>query len=454
MGKRTGHKRLMYIALVAFVVILAIAVVSYSVWRGAQYSALKEEIAKVEATGESMDISRYYPEHVNDEDNGSDELLKAASVARKCLVSAGILEEGRATLTRLRLLVINQEWGKLRKFISECEEEGVFELIEEGLAAPHHSFNTANEVANEHDSTYLVETRHLFTLLLVRAATEVEEEATEDVYHACESAFTLAHVFDDVPRLIAQLMSIAHMMTSVEVVEKSHISTYITDDELQHLQSRLLEFKPVKQMRFGLVSERAYRHALLREVATGNVTIRSGNDITPDSSIGLTYNYSGMSSSLHMKMYLPVEQLWNIRYFNSILSAIDMQYQELQTVEPPFTEEQVNKYVALSWVGPEHISLGVSKAVARIRCCDIALELLKTPNRVKLGSTEDLLALTGFEGERITDPFSGDMLRAKVTGEDGKRRLVVYSVGRNGVDDGGSRDSAERDDFAFSVLLD
>lgn len=270
---------------------------------------------------------------------------------------------------------------------------------------------------------------HLLAIHALAASANGDSAVAVDDVRAM---LAVARCVGDEPFLISQLVRIALSSVAVNTTEAvlglSEPKTGLTE-----LRAALAAEISVPRFAVGLRGERAMFHRLTENLDSGALPIDGldGNRRKGNSGGGL-----GVA---HFRQYIPEQQALSLELFGEYLAATGKGFAERRAagdaIERRIRGMTDRKHALIHLLFPAVNRVGDSDAriVAQLGCAAAAVACEQY--RQQSGSWPD--SLDAMPKDLLTavpdDPFSGRPLRYKRTATG----AVVYSVGRDGADDGG-----------------
>ncbi|MDZ7814581.1 MAG: hypothetical protein U5N86_00845 [Planctomycetota bacterium] len=463
-----GKRTLLYVLLgIVLFFVLAFGVVLFMGWRwySSHRDAAQEQVAKVEAAGESLEITHYVPETLPPEQNGADELQQAMDLLRAAQVSVAYelaevnCEPGEEHEEGVVFTDIDgaDSTQRVANLIQECENQGVFEKLENALATDGIVFDLdySNPVAMK--MSHLTHLREFSRLLAADARLAAAQGDPARYGKRVRQGFELISKVQDEPTLISCLVSLAMSNIAVSAVELDGRTfetglSQLDDGQLEAVQKVVGALDLKAMFERAMLSERCFGNFIFDKMLTDPDYL---NEIAGD----MRQARSHIPSFL-MKFLLSADREYYLEKMAHYVELAEKPYYEVREQLEGADAQDRPKFAFISALVLPALSNAFTRStecLARLRCTNIALELLKASNRSRLGSTEDLLDLTGFEEERLTDPFTGERLKAVLRkADDGGALLVVYSVGENASDDGGDltkRETSPTPDIGIELAV-
>lgn len=280
---------------------------------------------------------------------------------------------------------------------------------------------------------HLQQLRLLAAVYGTQSLVDADAGRIDPAMDSASAILEVAQCIGDEPLLLSQLIRVAIAAIAVGASERALGLGEATPETLAKLQTRFLGETEVPRLVWALRGERATMHTLLEKLDSGAVSLNhiSGEPASLGQSVGFRV----------VRKHIPAQQATLIRHFNAVLVAARL------PLGPTRTDalEVVYKEVLATPFDPEHVFLRLFPAVpklttadlrvtASLRCAAAALACERL--RLKTGRFPETLAELPKEMLVATpeDPFTGTALLYEKSAEGVK----VYSVGVDGIDDGGN----------------
>jgi len=236
--------------------------------------------------------------------------------------------------------------------------------------------------------------------------------------------FRLAAAFQTEPAMVSQMVRMAIISAGCGVVADLLPGVEWTDTQLASLQEYLRSADLLQTSRIGIIGERAI---CLDEIA------RTAPRLTAQSNASLALKFFAKSLE-------GLDQGWA----GAIQAQRDVSQEMRQNAAGIFNRIR-HFAVLLLMPAQEQFTIAGARTAASQRCaiCLIAAKRYFLQNGQYPSRLEDIsieLFTPGIQSSSDTiDPFTGTPLKYQLTAE----QLVIYSVGSDGKDDGGSVDSVQ-----------
>ena len=295
---------------------------------------------------------------------------------------------------------------------------------------------------------HLTKFKQAVTLLQMVAVNQAAKKRPDAATTTLLAGLSLAHSLDKEPFVISKLVEIASLVSTLDGMAQSLSLQSFSDTQLQSLQEALKTFETGISLRQVMLGERTsiihdfqMSEAEMAKVAkslylTNGVTdpaYRKTEKFQQDFAFALDY----MSNLVALAEMPYAESLENLPKVMALFETASAQDFIISKILLPATDSSLTKS---------------AQVAARIRAAQTALAVeryrLKHANGLP-GALTDLVP--DFIAAIPADPFDGQPLRFKSLPGKG---YVVYSIGKNKVDDGGvekSSDGKTKLDETFTV---
>lgn len=277
--------------------------------------------------------------------------------------------------------------------------------------------------------------RSIAYLLGFEVMRQAQDNRADEAMATCRAMVNAARSIGDEPTLVSQLVRMACRMAGVTGLERVLGQGQPSEAELAHMQHLLEKEESEPTLLFGMRGERAGHDRLMESLQSGKVSLRHLLASTRESEDGFPMELLGT----YWPAWLAVERTQMLRYMNQAV--------ELAALPP---EELLPRYRALEetartqrWLvrlflpALKKMATAYVRDRAQLRCAFVAVAAERY--RQAQGQWPDdisTLKNAGYLNQVPTDPWDGQRLRLRRL-DDG---LVIYSVGPDGVDNGGNID--------------
>ncbi|MEM7164287.1 MAG: hypothetical protein AAF581_02415 [Planctomycetota bacterium] len=387
------------------IILFLLAIVSGAallICRAYGHQRLQDELQRVAATQEVLDLATVratYAPPVPVDENAAPLWLQAFTLQGAAESPLSFLASAEITPAL---------WQQAREFHLEHRE--VFFAAREAASRPSCRF--AVDPQTPHVVGRVAEHRRMFQFLLSQARLAVQDGDTVQAKQAMECLLTFAAHRMQPMTYIDVLVGIRYWLGVTKVLPY-YLAMHPPSEDLQQLQDRLttLEIDIVP----AFVSERAFIHQSLRR------DDQQAEDFGTAYSLARLFGLVDIDHAYYLArcddylaaLRLPPQQVL------AQLGVLDAQL-AARSFPPKFASTALS---IVSMIAKRCLQTQARLAVS-IAALDVELE------RVDRGHLPSALALD------VTDPFSGKPLIYKRDGD----RYLLYSVGDNGVDDGGDRE--------------
>ncbi|NQU10585.1 hypothetical protein HQ590_07340 [bacterium] len=418
------------------VIIVGVSVALFLVWRLTLHLLVAAELAAIRAQGYPVtmaELEAWYPA-VPDEENAA--RIYEHAFARFAgqtnnkwdslpVVGLGKLPRGTTPLPKDTARLLADYLVEYREAMS---------LLHQAAAMPRCRFLTDHKKEFPDQMKYLVGQRQAARLLYLEAVAATEEKDPAAAARAVVVGLGVADSLAEEPFVISQLVRLACDLIAVSSLEHTLNRLALPEEQLTILAGALARAEAPEAQWRGLVGDRCVEIPFFRPVdsfaalfpwAAGRRPWQRAGSRT----LGCIYRWTGWGD-LDLLAYL--------RYSERALRAAQQSLPErLATMESSDTGVPVYFVLTAVLLGRSHpLTVKEAKIVARLRCARAAVEIER--RRLATGS------LPADLGQGLPpDPFAGQPLRYKKLA----KGYVVYSVGKDGKDDGGDA----KQDIAFVV---
>ena len=290
---------------------------------------------------------------------------------------------------------------------------------------------------------YVQETRSVANLLFCDAILRGHDGELDGAAESCAAILNTARPLKDQPFLIAQLVRIAEQFIAVSAIERTLGQGTLSEANLQKLQALLESEADDDGLHNALRGERAAAHQTYLNLRTGKTTLSE------------IFGTAKMKMSLGERM-LDVFPGLILNSYPEYLRQLTERVRASKMKDPERQEafdkldQQVREQRARLLGGNLLISLMMpatgkvgeatqrSQAQLRSTIAAIAAERYRLKHDAWPRGLDDLVK-EGLLKEVYTDPYDGKPLRFKRT----PTGIVIYSVGYNKVDNGGTLNRAD-----------
>ena len=283
--------------------------------------------------------------------------------------------------------------------------------------------------------SHLSKLRELTRLLRAEALLHARDGRSRDAVETCETALRMGHALDVEPFLISYLVRCAVHAIAFDTLQKVFDSRDVDAQAVLGLAAFLKrsEEDAPRQFKHAMRGERA------AQLATFQATFRDLSVIASLGGSGGGASWMKWAAPFTRPM-LRMDAAASIRHMSNLMTAIDLPRHkalaEARALDTSVTKT-VPRYCFLTLmlvpaVGRSMESLATDEARFRLARAALALKLTKAKEGQYPASLESLPS--AIMPKPLTDPFTGKPLIYKRKGEG----FIIYSVGPNGKDDGGT----------------
>jgi hypothetical protein len=426
----------------AVYVVLALVVLCFGavLWIGSVADErLTAELAAIRERGEPIELIEMAPPPVPDEENAAGLLALAAA---KLAPDEDNLDDAHDAL-RLDPAGLSDENATLLSAFVE-RNKAALDQLETALERPRCRFAfdyTSGESLLELDAPDISALMTFARLLGRRGLLAVRAGEGEAAYEDALRMFRLARMTGSDPILILALVRMSMEAQALDLLEHA-LRMDLPGDAVRERLIAVLDGIDVREsLHRSLLGERCFGHSLFAYFSDDRGSVWKAESV----------DGTGLGGSFGLVLFRfvpgPIIRLDEARYMKIMAEVLDL------VRRPAFeTREQWRaleaEYRELPWYGllsklvvvPFARSVERSEAHrARLDMARIALDLMQA--RALTGTLPDTLLRPGEGGQRgVIDPFTGTHYRYKVNGAGG---FILYSLGPNEADDGGTDGSEE-----------
>jgi hypothetical protein len=275
--------------------------------------------------------------------------------------------------------------------------------------------------------------RHVVILLGFDALLKAQDQDYDGALLSCRAALNTSRALGDEPLLISQLIRVACRSVALKRIERIVAQGQPSSALLLNLQSDLRNEAEQPLLLWALRGERAGSHALMERIASGEIDIKLVE--------GLSRTGGGSPLSdlepLYMRLTAKKQHGAIVHFLTQAVrvARLPCQEQKAQFDQLDATLPEQPAMVRLLAPAISKIAQATQRSQAECRCAVAALAAERY-RREKGHWPKDLGELfPGYLGTTV-DPFDGAPLRLRPFPEG----IMIYSVGIDGVDNGGRLD--------------
>jgi len=422
---------------IAFFIGVGVIVLIFLVWVALNWSAraaVERELEKLRAAGQPLTPEEVAPPLVPEAEN-------AAPVFQRAFIEANAADaavEADTTLGGLKgrktgywcdmsFADVNIHRADVRGALEHHAR--AFPLLDKALALPTCRFDLDYAASFAMELPHLSELRHLARLLKARAFLRTHEGDVAGALRDVERMLRLRHALDDEPLLISRLVRLAIVTMAIDALSKIGEGRPLPEEEAARLVKRLAAVGPWATMHAALVSERAFGMDAVNTVLRG--------ELTPTGSRG-TFATRAVASVGGFWMR------WNqVAYIELMTEMIDasalppMQALDAaRDIEDRMTKLSDVRGLFAKMMMPALANAMKRTAMVQARAHAAAVGIACRLYERRHGRRpSDLSRLAPeFLDTLPVDAFTNKPLKVAPTANG----FVVYSLGPNGVDDGGT----------------
>lgn len=398
----------------------------YAVALGLTSLKLKEVMSRLEDDGRPMTSQEVIPEVVPDTENAALVYEAVSRILKSAKVNG---DSAFATLERLLSEEnVTQDQAEMEKqFLEVLEQEQVRQAFLLLQHATHKKFCVYDLDYSKGAGLLLPHISELMSLSRILCAGVTMKLERGDVSAAWDDALTalrFANALEDEPLLISQLVRLRMFLNAAEVLQRVAVQVPPNEEQLREAVDLLSSFDDMTPLIRALDGERllfgGWVFGLSREELR-RTTVLGGDD--PSVTLQLVTTLT------------PLMRYDEARYLE-VMHTLTRHVQEMTAVPPAEMEESLMEGVPFFCIFTRMLVPAVSSVQ------ETYLEMVATARVMQAGMVLSQQAratgvlpqdLTNLQGEMLIDPFTGEPLKF-IPGPNG---FVLYSVGKNRVDDGG-----------------
>lgn len=363
-------------------------------------------------------------------------LLPVVGLAQLPLRTEPLTEETKALVTR---------------YIADNQQ--ALELLHKGAAIEHSRYHVDLSKGLEALNLDFSSIRHGARLLKLEAVLDAENGKPEQAAGSITSAFGLTRSLSKEPKLVSQLVRIACQSLAVSTLERAVNRTEFSDEQLADLSRTLVNAEDPCAMIRAFVGERCEGLSFFKMPAAKILPVLdiAGNRPYPLSALAITlYRFSGLAD-MGAAIYLDLMS----DYMKAIQLLSQQRQEAADSVDARF-DKTSRIHVLLRAIMPalSNCTIIDLRIAAQLRTAQAGLAVQRY--RLAAGKLPDNLAelIPTYLDTVPKDPFDGKDLRYKKL----ETGFVVYSIGKDGKDDGGKERPRKRTgpdvpvDVTFIVL--
>lgn len=427
-GERNSRHRIRSWHVAVFV--LGALVITFAVFRIVVRTKVNRRLDAVRAAGypatcEELDASYTIPAFA---ENAADYITTALShlISPSTEDANGVPLFSNAPLPRRRQALDNPTKHVTASMLAGNQK--TLELLRQGLAIPDCRYPVDFTQGNDAELIDLAAIRRTTRLLVMGAVLHAEQDDPNTATRMLLSSYGLARTLVKLPTIISQVVAQADLELTAEGLEQVVNRTTLTDAHLVQIDAALYEGDDPDSMVRALAAERCFGLHMADEPSNygpGNLSVAVAGILRE----------------------LGVVDLSLIRHLDRMAEAIEIaqmepwkQQKAIETAEARYNTSGISSI--LDWLTPPCARLiGVNvQGMARMQVARtaVAVERYRLATAQLPQDTTDLVP--GYLETTPIDPFDGRPLRYKK--RDGG--YVVYSIGPDGTDDGGTERHPKR----------
>lgn len=389
-------------------------------------AALEGEMEKIREKGEPIEFSDLIPEPIPDEENAAVPLEKALVLVSKPNDSP---EEALDDLFADPLGVSEENLKKVSEWLAANKEAE--SKTREAFSRKKCRFDL--DYANPFTMKLppLMEMRSVFKIVLARAAIAARRGQGDVAYADLSAALNGCRVCFENAVLIMHMIRLAILQTTLDMLENALIALPPSAENAARVKVELAKYDLHQMFHETLLGERCFGMYAFASVISGKTT---ANNLAGQTGTGRP----SVALSLTPKFIFRSDQAAYLRCMTPLVDMAKKDYFEIRDDLDSATDGSdlpwtaIMTTILLPGLKP---TFAVNEAVrARLAQAEIALALWRY--RADGGSfPESLTVLVPDDLAAVpTDPFTGKPMMFKRVADD---EVLLYSLGVDGVDDGG-----------------
>ena len=461
-----GRRLLCYLTLVAIVAVVLVMVHGwYSGYRGRlRLAAAIAEADRLDPGWRLQQLEAKRRE-VTDEENGA---LVAARAVELLKDSQAVFHLKARLKARLKALpppvALTREQAKeLRQIVKNSEP-----AIVEGRKLIDYSWGRfAFAYAPDIWSTrarHLIVTESLCHILYMDVVHLADDGDYDMAAKSCLAMLNISRLLGDEPLLISPLQRMILRNEGVDAVERLLAQGELREEPLRRLQTRLAKEKDTLLLLHTFRAQRAWAHALVEAIKKGRVSQRQAMGMDPSEPLlprtgirtldDFVLWITRMIDAARVQSITASQHAAILEYCNQAVEIAKLPVEEQFSRLTAFNSEKVGE-LPLHPASPtprSSLRNGVARSVTmvvmefdlmaqmRLRCAlaAVAAERFRLAHGRWPKSLDELVPQ--WLDQVPTDVFNGQPIRMNRLGDG----IVIYSVGKNGVDEGGHQVPSQR----------
>ncbi|HEY1379613.1 MAG TPA: hypothetical protein VGF55_22610 [Gemmataceae bacterium] len=276
--------------------------------------------------------------------------------------------------------------------------------------------------------------REVVVLLKYDVLDKAQAGDADGAVRSCHAAFHAGCSVGDEPFLISQLVRIACQAVAVNLLERTLAQGEPSEAVLAALQERLEAEEPAPLLLYGLRGERAGAHQLFENLRNGTVATASAAGMLGmnlPSALNYVVNFPGFLTSQHAG---------HLRFMNEMVEIAKLPPEQwaARLAEQNAKVNQLPVMAKLLVPAVDKVARACQRNHALLRCAVVMIAAERYRKaKGQWPATPDDLVKAGLLKAVPGDPFAAGQAIKFAKAADG---LIVYSVGEDGVDNGGKLD--------------
>ncbi len=411
------------------IMLLLIAVCAFAVFRLSLRFKLQARIEAIRAAGYPatlVELNEWYTIPENAENAAYtiiDAFLCYYKWNRTELESLPIA--GRGKLPARTEPLAEETKGLIAQYLADNQQP--LELLHKAAAIKHCRYPVDLSIGHETQVPYISDIRRGARLLSLEAVLHSEDNKARLAARSVTSIFAIAHSLAKEPMIISQLVSTACRGLAISSLERIVNRVEFTDEQLVKLTQTVSNAEALSTMSWAFAGERCMGISMLKDPASLNLG-------------GVGYK---VPSALVLELYKALgladrDAVIYLDLINDCMETTQLPLHQRQraaeTIEAKFKATS-KSHILLYAIMPAFsriITINIS-SIAHLSTARVALAVQRY--RLATGNLPDTLAdlVPTYLDTVPKDPFDGRSLRYEKL----ETGFIVYSVGLDGIDDGG-----------------
>ncbi len=459
---RTRNNRIIVRCAFVFIGLVVILGVTFIGWRLHLHAQLNAALAEIRAEHyptDSKELNAWYPE-VPASENAARVYAEAFSrldPRQQNFTSAeGVPLELPAPTSPLT----NQFTSDIHALVNENSD--VLKLLHEAALRSHSRYPIDLTTGISTPVPHLKQIRrcqHLLTFENLTLLTAGDAKAAAD---SIKTSLALGASLDNEPLGISQLLNFSIIHSSCRSLERTLNHAQLEARDLQSLAVQFSKTESINRVVNGLIGDRAmYSEAYEKIQADPDAMAHLGEDQSDNTEHKSEFQKRQTSGFLIATGYFENDHLYFLKSLQKTIEHAKLSPEKWVFDDKPVNSDQTTSFrlqhLLSAMLLPSFARLPLKNAsqhaYLRSSLTALAVERWRLANDGKIPTSLDVLIPTYLE-QLPDDPFNGQPLHFKCT----ETGYTIYSVGENGIDDGGidrpptqSRNSSPPLDIVFRV---